>query len=96
MPAAAAVLRDLTTKDKAVAEAELAKAACQIEELKKEVDLRIAAFLKEEQMGQDKVALFNVLQQEVRPAHCWQLGVYSVCSMHWSITLAAGVTTKSA
>ncbi|KAF6250572.1 hypothetical protein COO60DRAFT_798357 [Scenedesmus sp. NREL 46B-D3] len=59
------ISRDLTTKDKAVAEAELLKAAGQIEELKKEVDVRIAAFLKEEQMGQDKVALFNVLQQEV-------------------------------
>jgi hypothetical protein len=60
--------RDLTTKDKAAAEAELVKAAGQIEELKKEVDVRIAAFLKEEQIGQDKVALFNVLQQEVRTA----------------------------
>ncbi|WIA38855.1 hypothetical protein OEZ86_002132 [Tetradesmus obliquus] len=59
------IARDLTTKDKAAAEAELVAAAGQIEELKKEVDVRIAAFLKEEAIGQDKVALFNVLQQEV-------------------------------
>jgi hypothetical protein len=73
------VLRDLTTKDKAVAEGELAKTAGQIEELKKEVDLRIAAFLKEEAVGQDKVALFNVLQQEVRAACGWQLRTWHEC-----------------
>jgi hypothetical protein len=54
------------------------QAAGQIEELKKEVDVRIAAFLKEEAIGQDKVALFNVLQQEVRAA--WHALAVLCCS----------------
>eukprot|EP00879_Flechtneria_rotunda_P029579 GHRR01032001.1.p1 GENE.GHRR01032001.1~~GHRR01032001.1.p1 ORF type:complete len:421 (+),score=194.98 GHRR01032001.1:227-1489(+) len=59
------IARDLTTKDKAVADAKLLKMAAQIEELKKEVDIRVAAFLKEEAIGQDKVALFNLMREEV-------------------------------
>lgn len=60
--------RDLTTKDKVVAEAALAQAAVGIEELKKEVDIRVAAFLQEEAIGQDKASLFSLLRQEVN----WQ------------------------
>eukprot|EP00775_Hariotina_reticulata_P013164 gene13164-13294_t len=59
------IARDLTNKDKGTAETAVTQAAVQVEQLKMEVDIRIAAFLKEEAVGQDKAALFHVMRQEV-------------------------------
>lgn len=57
--------RDLTNKDKVAADMAVIHAAEQVEQLKMEVDIRIAAFLKEEAISQDKAALFQVMRQEV-------------------------------
>lgn len=75
--------RALATKDNTAGDAELVKIAAQINELKKEVDVRVAAFLKEEEIGQDKVALYNVLRQEVRSRRS--------CSAHYKIKLSQAV-----
>lgn len=72
------VCRDLTSKDKTVAEAALVKVAAEIEELKKEVDIRVAAFLKEEALGQDKASLLGLLRQEVSESACAGLVLWMV------------------
>ncbi|KIY91293.1 hypothetical protein MNEG_16671 [Monoraphidium neglectum] len=57
---------ELVTKDKVAAGDTAGALGGEIAVLKKEVDLKIAAFMEEESCGKDKAALYGLLRQEVR------------------------------